>query len=153
MKSQRSNAGPSKGRMILQTKITVEELSKNGKDHNWEKHFCNNCNRFMWGHGFVARYFALAAGVVFLKRYRCPGCSVVVTTRPDDHWPSIRSSVATIYHALSSRMSDGYWPTSFSRQRGGHWLRRFSLNARMSCKTDLLSFLKFCFEKQLHFFA
>jgi hypothetical protein len=139
--------------MILQTKITVEELSKNGKNHNWERHLCNKCNRFMWGHGFVARYFASAVAVVFLKRYRCPDCSVVVTTRPEGHWPSIRSSTGTIYQVLFSRIKEGHWPLSFPRQRGGHWLKRFSLNARMSCETELLKFLEFCFLKQLHFFA
>jgi hypothetical protein len=139
--------------MILQTKITVEELSKKGKDHNWEKHFCNNCNRFMWGHGFTARYFTSVLEVVFLKRYRCPGCSVVVTTRPDEHWQKIRSSIAEIYQALSARLKDGRWPKLFPRQRGGHWLRQFSVNARMFGQSHLLDFLNFCFQKQLHFFA
>lgn len=139
--------------MILQTKITVEELSRNGKDHNWEKYFCNNCNRFMWGHGFTGRYFASVLAVVFLKRYRCPGCSVVVTTRPGDHWQKIRSSITIIYQVLGSRIRDGSWPYSFPRQRGGHWLRRFSLNARMFGQNNLIAFLNFCFHKQLHFFA
>ncbi len=138
--------------MILNYKITVEELSKAGKNHKWERHFCENCSRFMWGHGFVTRYFEGIEDSVYLKRYRCPKCTTVATTRPEGHWPIIRSSARCIFDTLLTRISTGAWPLSFLRQRGGHWLKRFVNHAKMSGETNLDSFLKFCFQKNLHFF-
>jgi hypothetical protein len=138
--------------MILITKITVEELAKNGKNHKWDKFHCEECHRFMWGHGFVFRYFSSISDSVYLKRYRCPQCLVVVTVRPEGYWPFIRSSISTIYSILNARILNGFWPEGFPRQRGGHWLKRFAENAKMNCQENLLNFLQYCFEKQLRFF-
>ncbi len=142
----------SKEHMIFQSKITVEELSRNGKNHKWDKCECTKCNCKMWGHGFVGRYFSTFPEVIFLKRYRCPVCSTVVTARPEGYWPFIRSSILVIHSTLNTRISIGFWPTGFPRQRGGHWLKRFVENAKMSCQVNLLNFLQICFEKQLRFF-
>ncbi|MBI4404826.1 MAG: hypothetical protein HY537_11725 [Deltaproteobacteria bacterium] len=133
-------------------KITIEELSKKGKTYKWEKHHCDKCQRDMWGHGFVMRYFAEALDGVYLKRYRCPDCSTVVTTRPETHWNSIRSAILTIYRALKSKLT-GLWPPGFPRQRGLHWLKRFIDLAKMENQNNLSWFLTFCFAKQLRFFT
>ena len=138
--------------MIFQSKITVSELSKDGKNHKWDKCHCNKCNRWMWGHGFVGRYFTSLEVVLFLKRYRCPDCSTVVTARPYDYWPFVRSSISIIHSMLMARVLTGFWPSGFPRQRGGHWLRRFAMNAKMACQEDLPRFLGFCLAKGLHFF-
>ena len=138
--------------MIFPSKITVSELSRNGKKHKWDKCECQKCNRNMWGHGFVGRYFSAFSEVIFLKRYRCPGCSSVITTRPDGYWPFIHSSISMIHSSLQARISNGFWPAGFPRQRGGHWLKRFVENAKMSNQESLLNFLQFCFEKQVRFF-
>ena len=136
--------------MILFVKITVEELSKNGKRHKWEKHHCDKCQRNMWGHGFVMRYFSEACDEVYLKRYRCPDCSIVVTTRPETHWKGIRSAVQAIYDVLKAKLR-GFWPPGFPRQRGWHWLRRFVELAKMENQDSLPSFLAHCFSKQIPF--
>ena len=138
--------------MISNHKITVEELSKAGKNHKWEKHFCHNCNCFAWGHGFVTRYFQSIEGCVYLKRYRCPKCTSVTTTRPDEYWPLIRNSIRSIFNILLTRISTGAWPISIPRQRGGHWLKRFVNHAKMSGEKNLEVFLDFCFYKSLRFF-
>lgn len=138
--------------MILSAKITIEELSKEGKNHKWEKQRCERCQRNMWGHGFVPRYFAEITRAVYLKRYRCPCCSSVVTTRPETHWKRIQSSILTIYSALKTRLL-GDWPPGFPRQRGLHWLRRFVTFAKMETQQSLPSFLEHCFAKQIHFFT
>ena len=138
--------------MILSYKITVEELSKAGKNHKWERHFCEKCSCFTWGHGFVTRYFQSIEGCIYLKRYRCPKCASVTTTRPEGFWPMIRSSILIIFNMLLVKVSTGFWPLSFSRQRGGHWLRRFVNHAKMSGETNLETFLIFCFQKSLRFF-
>lgn len=139
--------------MILFSKIILEELSKDGKNHKWDKCYCGSCRRDMWGHGYVTRYFASIPGVLFLKRYRCPECSVVVTTRPDTHWPYLHSAIAAIYQALKTRICSGVWPVGFPRQRGGHWLKKLVINAKMSLQNDLQSFLEVCFVKGVHFFS
>jgi hypothetical protein len=138
--------------MILSAKITIVELSKKGKTHKWEKNRCEKCQRNMWGHGFVARYFAEVMSAVYLKRYRCPGCSVVVTSRPETHWKGIRSSISAIYDALKCRLT-GFWPPGFPRQRGLHWLRRFVTFAKMENQQSLPLFLEYCLVKQIHFFT
>jgi len=138
--------------MILPNKITISELSKNGKAHKWDKCHCQDCHRDMWGHGYVGRYFAATAGLVYLKRYRCPDCLVVVTVRPEGYWPRIRSSILTIFESLKAKLEYGLWPVGFPRQRGGHWLKRFVGFARMEMQTCLSPFLSQCFSKQLFFF-
>lgn len=137
--------------MIFQSKITVSELSRNGKNHKWEKCECSKCNRSMWGHGFVGRYFSSFPDIVYLKRYRCPCCSSVITTRPEGYWSFFRSPVESIYQSLSKRICTGSWPFGFPRQRGGHWIRRFVNFAKMSGQLNLLDFLKTSFEKNLYF--
>jgi hypothetical protein len=138
--------------MILFCKITPQTLSTEGKNHKWPPCECEKCQRNMWGHGFVARYFTNTCQI-FMKRYRCPNCKTVVTTRPQGFRPWIRSSTQAVYQALSFRISYGFWPAETTRQRGGHWLRRFAIHAKMSCETSLLTFLDRCFEKEVSFFA
>jgi hypothetical protein len=138
--------------MISFNKITLQTLSTEGKDYKWLPCRCEKCDRNMWGHGFVSRYFE-GFTQVFMKRYRCPECKTVVTTRPEGFRRYVRSPIEIIYHSLRIRFSSGSWPPETPRQRGGHWLRRFVVHAKMSCETDLLIFLNRCFEKQLSFFA
>jgi len=137
--------------MILKNKITLEELSTDVKNHKWEKQDCNKCNRRMWGHGFTKRCFSMLAGVVYLKRYRCPCCSSVLTIRPDGIWSYFQSLIQTIYETLKWRISTGSWRVGFPRQRGGHWLRRFTKYAQMENQIKLESFLEFCFIKTILF--
>jgi hypothetical protein len=139
--------------MILYYKITIKKLSEEGKNFKWGSCDCIKCNRKMWGHGYVTRYFSGIPDSVYLKRYRCPGCRSVVSTRPEGFFAHIRSSIFSIYSALKAKISNGHWPPQFPRQRGGHWLKRFTISARMSCQSDLISFLDRCFEKELHFFT
>ncbi len=138
--------------MILFTKITLKTLSTEGKNHKWPPCRCEKCDRNMWGHGFVHRYFE-GFTQIFMKRYRCPECKTVVTIRPEGFRHYVRGPIKTIYHSLRTRIASGSWPPETPRQRGGHWLCRFVVHAKMLCETDLLSFLDRCFEKQVSFFA
>jgi hypothetical protein len=139
--------------MIFSVKITIEELSKAGKGHKWKSCECPVCHKKMWGHGYVLRYFSESLCGIFLKRYRCQHCRCVATTRPEGYWPRVRSSVLTIYRSLKSRLSSLRWPVGFARQRGGHWLSRFTHLAQMELKPCLAQFLEFCFSKHLRFFG
>jgi len=146
------NTDPSIIHMILSIKITLRELSKTGKTYKWDKCFCEDCQRNMWGHGYVGRYLEVEPNVFFFKRYRCPCCSSVVTVRPEGYWPRIRSSILVIYQTLKSKLRLGSWPKAFPRQRGQHWLNGFVSLARMEMKENLSSFLDHCQSKELPFF-
>jgi hypothetical protein len=137
--------------MILLHKITIEDLSKVGKNYKWPINRCDDCRRNMWGHGYVSRYFTASVVEVYLKRYRCPGCRSVVTVRPEGHWPRIRSSILVIYEALKSKLSIGRWPALFPRQRGGHWLNRFVRFVAMEAPASILLFLDHCHQKEIRF--
>ena len=141
--------------MILYSKICFKELSEQDRNFNWGTHDCEKCQRRMWGHGFVSRYFAELASAVLLKRYRCPGCRSVVTTRPEGYLARVRSSVASIYTSLALRLSTGSWGASESRQRCGHWLGKFVTMVRMDFgdASDLQAVLEICYLKQLPFFS
>lgn len=136
--------------MILWIKINLDLVLKEGKKFKWENCECCNCHVKMWGHGYVARYFAEVASIVFLKRYRCWRCKAVVVVRPEGYWPKIRSSISTIYTSLISRLRDHCW-SSCPRQRGGHWLARFVRHAMMEKQSNLVLFLKHSFEENLRF--
>lgn len=141
--------------MILSLKICLKELSDQGKSFNWEPQGCEKCRRPMWGHGFVSRYFAEMTVSLYLKRFRCPGCRSVLTTRPSGYWPRIRSSVVSIYTCLRARLDTGGWPSGGPRQRYGHWLRRFGRKVRMDFNhaPDLSQALEFCLSKSIPFFT
>lgn len=139
--------------MILLLKICLNELSEQGRNFNWGTHDCEKCFRPMWGHGFVDRYFSVSAVRLWLKRYRCPDCGSVATTRPEGYWPRVRTSIRSIFETLRSRLKTGRWPQATARQRAGHWLRRFVIKVRMDFgdRSDLGGVLEFCFEKQIPF--
>ena len=139
--------------MILFRKITLSLLASEGKGYKWGPCQCPKCNRKMWGHGFVTRYFSGYSDPIFLKRYRCPDCKTVVTIRLNGFWERIRSSIKKIYKCLVHKLTYGWWPPDISRQRGGHWLRRFNNLAKMSTEFDYLNFLNKCYQKNLHFFT
>ena len=141
--------------MILFRKISLKLLSEQGRAFKWEPCECEKCKRLMWGHGFVTRYLAEILSSVFMKRFRCDGCGVVVTTRPDDYYRYTRSSIDSIYHALTVRLSAGSWPAGTSRQRAGHWLKKLGLKARMDFgdNCNLTAILNLCFEKNISFFT
>lgn len=141
--------------MILYRKISLQLLSEQGKAFKWEDQNCEQCQRPMWGHGRVSRYFAELSCVVHLKRFRCPECGTVGIVRPTGYWPRIRSSIQSIYFALKTRLESQRWHYSGLRQRAGHWLLRFMNKARMDGGSgcEPAQFLKFCFEKNLSFFV
>lgn len=139
--------------MILPYKITLNEISKSGKNFKWPKHYCECCQRNMWGHGYVGRYFEETSGSVFLKRYRCPGCKALVVARPDGYWSRTRSSILSIYQALKSKLCSGQWPSLLPRQRGNHWLKRFVKLAVMESALNLSAFLERCHLKRVRFLA
>ena len=65
----------------------------------------------VWGHGYVEAYFDEAGSQsVYLKRYRCPECRVVMRLRPSGYWKRIQAAVATVRQCLMDRLEKGRWP-------------------------------------------
>ena len=112
--------------MVIFTTICLESLYKLGKEFKWKKpERCPICGKTLHGHGFCIAYFDGYAKFFYIKRYRCPHCRLVIRMRPDGHLKYFRSNIDKIYKSLKYRLSNRKWPPWCSRQKGGHWLRRF----------------------------
>lgn len=111
--------------MICFVRVVLKDIFEQGKDYSWQRPgICPECNNYkLHGHGFAARYFQGFASCLYLKCYRCPGCHIVITLRPDSHFSRIRSSKEEIRSHLSHRLRECRWPGSLlSRSSLRHWL-------------------------------
>lgn len=85
----------------------------------------------MWRHGWVRRFFEPLHAAVEVQRFFCPECGSVATARPPEFRPRYRTSRQKIFEGLCHRLKLGRWPPAVPRQRGGHWLRKLGVKARM----------------------
>lgn len=112
--------------LILFMDLCVKRLAGLGRNYPWQRpERCPRCGGVrVWGHGFVGAYFDQAgAQCVFLKRYRCPECGVVIRMRPSGHWQRLQASIAEIRRCLWQRITKGRWPPQSNPARQRHWLR------------------------------
>jgi hypothetical protein len=112
--------------LILFMDLCVKTLAGLGRNYRWQRPEC--CPRCagvrVWGHGFVVAYFDVAgAQCVFLKRYRCPECRVVIRVRPLGYWKRIQASVEAVRQCVIDRIGTGRWPPGSNPARQRHWLR------------------------------
>lgn len=139
--------------------INMDQLSKEGKSFNWEKQLCEKCSCFMWGHGYVTRYFESFSEPLYMKRFRCHRCKVVGCVRPDGYWPFIKTPIINIFDVLTYRLSqilEPVWPEGYPRQRCGYWLRRFQSFFKMhfmSKEIGLLETIAYLKREMQTFFA
>ena len=117
--------------LILHFAVDVKRLVREGKEYPWERpRRCPSCGGLrLWGHGYVLRYFEDLAFGLWMKRYRCPDCRSVHTCRLDGFYRGFRYSVSSILHSLHSRIVEGRWLRSNSRQCQQYWWRGFRLQA------------------------
>src|SRR5689334_760782 len=112
--------------MVISVTISLKEVIREGKNFKWKcPEGCPKCLGKLWGHGFVVRYFNNISELVWIKRYRCQGCGIVISFRPEEYWTRARSSILDIYQSLRKRLMDRRWPEGVSRQRALHWLHKF----------------------------
>jgi hypothetical protein len=112
--------------LILFVEVCVKTLVGLGRQYPWEKpKQCPKCQGVrLWGHGYVEAYFDEAGSrCVFLKRYRCPQCGVVIRLRPSGYWRRIQATMAVVGHCVIDRLEKGRWPPGSNPARGRHWLR------------------------------
>ncbi len=112
--------------MICYTDITLIDIHRLGKKFKWKPpENCSKCGGKLWGHGFVGSCFEGYTDILYLKRYRCTNCGCIITMRPLSHFSRYQSSTKDIYQTLKTRLFSYRWPPWCTRQRGGHWLRKF----------------------------
>lgn len=145
---------PSKNNfMIVAVAATIHEITELGENFKWPVLDCERCSCRLWGHGFVGRYFEGVANLVRIKRLICPECGVVIVFRPKGFWPRFRSSIDDIYSALKRRLSSGFWPNEFKRQRGWYWLKKLMVAVLMAGQGRPLELLDQRLSKGIHFFV
>ena len=142
--------------MILAYTVSLPCLIKQQKDYPWKRPSeCPRCKGAkLWGHGYVLKYFNSSPVAVFVKRWRCPACSLTITCRPASYWRRFQESISNIFTALSFRIRMGRWPPFVPRQRGGHWLRKLIEKARVDklIKPSPIKTVEFYRQKKLVIF-
>jgi hypothetical protein len=72
----------------------------------------------------VPAYFDEAGSTcVWVKRYRCAECGVVLRVRPLGYWKRIQATVEAVRRCVMDRLEKGRWPPGCNSARGRHWLR------------------------------
>ena len=118
-------AHPTNKVLILFVEVCVKTLVELGRNYSWNKpQQCPKCNGVrLWGHGYVEAYFdESASSCVYLKRYRCPQCGVVIRLRPLGYWRRIQATIATVRQCLIDRLEKGRWPPQCRSARARHWM-------------------------------
>lgn len=129
----RSPSHPTNKILILFVEVCVKTLVEVGRQYRWERpERCPKCRGVrVWGHGYVAAYFDEAGSQsVYLKRYRCPECRVVIRLRPSGYWRRIQATVATVRQCVLDRLEKGRWPPGSNPARQRHWLRALKRQVR-----------------------
>lgn len=131
--------------MMIAVNVSIADISNFGKEYQWPRTNCPKCLGKTWGHGFRLRYYSEFSDGIYIKRCRCPTCKIVISLVPSGYWPCYRSSISTVYQTLKHKLQSLHWPAEFSRQRGGHWLRKFIARFKMvvgiSSTSDPMDFL------------
>lgn len=110
--------------MIQFVAVILKEIFNQGRKFSWKRPSkCPRCSSVkLWGHGFVPALFDGFSTPLFLKRYRCPDCSCIITMRPESHFTRFQASQATIRSALEHRITHGRWPPDLIPGRMRHWM-------------------------------
>ena len=131
--------------MIDFVDVELKEIFEQGKNFPWVRPAaCLKCHHYkVWGHGFVPRFFDGFVFCLYLKCYRCPLCSCVITSRPDTHFRRTRCCKETIRALLVLRITTDRWPpSSLPTSRMRIWLanlKRQALAHLASLKESLIA--------------
>ena len=136
---------PQKGtKTILLFRINLTIIQASGKHFFWKKpSFCPKCGGLrLWGHGFVLRYFFGFASGIWMKRWRCPDCKGVHTSRPARYSPGIQYPRDFQIKSILSKLAGKPFLKQFSRQIQQHWRKLFARQMRQKSNwPDPLKFL------------
>lgn len=137
--------------MIIYFDVSLLELKTCGKEFHWPRPPCPRCKSKVWGHGHETRFFNGITGAVFMKRWRCHICRLILICRPKSYWRRYQESIENIFDALKYRVTNLVWPSWVSRQRGGHWMNKLIKKAKidLTMKDSLLGTITFFQDKSL----
>jgi hypothetical protein len=124
---------PSTQVLILFLDLCVKTVATLGRNYPWQRpKRCPRCSGVrVWGHGLVPAYFDEVGSVcVYLKRFRCPECRVVIRVRPSGYFKRIQASVAAVRRCVLDRIGAGRWPPGSNPARQRHWLRALKRQVR-----------------------
>ena len=113
--------------LLLIIRVKLQEIQLLGKRFLWKKpSSCPRCGRRrLWGHGFVMRYFHGYSEGLWMKRWRCPDCRAVHTSRPSEYPAGSQYSHVIRFESLRRKTSGGSFLTSISRQAQQYWRKAF----------------------------
>jgi hypothetical protein len=110
--------------LILFVEAAVKSIFELGRSFPWAKpDSCPRCGGRLWRHGFTTRYFDECAHPLFMRRYRCRDCRLLLTTRPVDYLSRFQTSIADIRDCLTHRFQQCRWKKNRSTSRQRHWLK------------------------------
>lgn len=121
--------------IIVYVSIDFNKLQEKKKNYPWPRlDQCPSCEGTrVWGHGYVLRFFDGYETGVWLKRYRCPECKAVHTSRPETHYRGFWASWKTILLCLFEKGTNNRWLSVLSRQRQQYWWGGFVKQASRQC--------------------
>jgi hypothetical protein len=125
---------PSSSTLLMQQiSVSIKEIVRLGRDFPWPRpERCPRCGHCrLWGHGFVSAYFDGYWEPLWLRRYRCPACRLILQLKPSGYFKRFQASIETIRQSLSHRFYRHLWPPGTHRQRQGHWLRSLFKQAKV----------------------
>jgi len=71
-----------------------------------------------------------------LRRYRCPDCRLLLTTRPNNFFSRFQASISDIRDSLSHRLQQGRWKPNLSASRQRHWFKGLLRKIRYHLQLD-----------------
>ena len=110
--------------LILFVEAAVKNIFELGRRFPWVKpDRCPRCGGRIWSHGFTTRYFDECAHPLFVRRYRCRDCRLLLTARPAGYLSRFQASIADIRENLAHRFHHHRWKQSGANSRRRHWLK------------------------------
>ena len=118
--------------LLLHIRVLLEDIQLLGRRFPWKKPTrCPRCyNRRLWGHGFVLRYFASCTEGLWLRRWRCPDCRAVHTTRPAEYPPGSAYPAELRNRSIFTKLNGGTYLPEVPRQNQQYWKRAFEFTIR-----------------------
>jgi hypothetical protein len=132
--------------MILSCKVKLSEIQAEGKKFNWIRPKCPRCSLNVRSQGYIRRFFKSIVEAVFIKKWKCHHCKLVITCRPEEFWRRYQEPSDQIFEILKYRIKNLSWPPWTTRQRGGHWMNKLIKKAKINLM------LKECMLETIHLF-
>ncbi len=118
--------------LLLIIRVNLEEIQLLGKRFRWKRpECCPGCrSRRIWGHGFTLRYFYGYKTGLWMKRWRCPDCYRVHTSRPSEYPVGSQYPIKTRLESVRAKIEGKVFLLNLPRQTQQYWKRAFEYQSR-----------------------